>query len=68
MKKTKEKEIKKNIALSKGIIFDVCVKCGAETKEPHDKPIDERNYYITGSGQLCASCYFEIFGKINDDK
>jgi len=58
MKKTKENEIKKNIALSKGVLFDVCVKCGTETKESHHKLTDERNYYILGSGQLFCKKLF----------
>lgn len=39
---------------------EVCVCCGKEVNEVVSKPIDQRDYYVEGCGQLCASCYASI--------
>ena len=38
------------------IVYEKCVLCGAETKIPVTTPIEGREDYIQGCGQLCASC------------
>lgn len=37
-----------------------CVLCGADTGIPVTTPIDDREDYIQGCGQLCASCRRKI--------
>ena len=37
-----------------------CVRCGAITGVDKNSPIDTREHYISGCGQFCRSCYFEI--------
>ena len=36
--------------------FDICVKCGAETKYKKTDNIVFRSGYIEGAGQLCFTC------------
>ena len=40
---------------------DKCVVCGKDTKVPKDLPIDYRQYYVEGAGQLCKECYERIY-------
>ena len=37
--------------------FERCVICGKQTEIPATKPIDLRECYEAGCGQLCISCY-----------
>lgn len=37
--------------------MDVCVNCGCETEYPKSLPIDQREHYIEGAGQLCSKCF-----------
>lgn len=39
-----------------------CVLCWELTDVPTDMPIDQRQYYLEGQGQLCARCYYELYG------
>jgi len=41
-------------------VKDRCVICNAETEYDHSTHIDNREYYIEGSGQLCPPCYHPI--------
>jgi len=38
-----------------------CVSCGKDTPYTINTPVDLREYYIEGAGQLCMDCYFHIF-------
>ena len=40
-----------------------CVLCGKETDVPVSLPIDRRNCYVEGSGQLCRGCWQRVYGK-----
>ena len=40
-----------------------CVICGKPTEYRADTPIDKRDCYVDGAGQLCRMCYFEIYLK-----
>ena len=42
---------------------DPCVYCGGKT--PHKKTdlIEDRLYYIEGSGQLCTKCWLELYSE-----
>ncbi len=45
--------------------LEKCVVCGKETKYSYDVPINERNYYSEGAGQLCEKCYIKLYVKGN---
>lgn len=40
-----------------------CVYCGMETPVPVNMPVDLREYYVDGAGQLCKKCYEKLYGK-----
>ncbi len=39
---------------------ETCVVCGAKTEYARSTPIDERQHYVEGVGQLCPRCYYEF--------
>ena len=39
-----------------------CVLCWELTDVPKDTPVNRRRYYLEGQGQLCAKCYYELYG------
>jgi len=43
---------------------DWCIVCGKETEYTKDTPKNQRFYYVEGVGQLCSSCYENIYGKM----
>lgn len=43
-------------------MFDKCVICQKETDYTTDVDINDRINYIEGSGQLCPTCSFEVYG------
>lgn len=43
--------------------YDKCVSCNATTPYRKDTPIDQREGYKEGAGQLCNSCDTKIYGK-----
>lgn len=45
----------------KGSKTDKCICCGCDTGVPAKTPIDERQYYIHGCGQLCSKCFAELY-------
>jgi len=38
-----------------------CVSCEKETEEDINTPIDHRDYYVEGVGQLCKDCWVELY-------
>ena len=42
-----------------------CVVCGADTPYDFSAPINEREFYIEGAGQLCQKCHYELYLKKN---
>lgn len=38
-----------------------CVLCGKETDVPIDLPVDRRDCYVEGSGQLCRDCWRRVY-------
>lgn len=40
-----------------------CDICGVPTEYKRFVPIDFRNYYVEGAGQLCKGCYEDTYGK-----
>jgi hypothetical protein len=43
--------------------FEVCVICHSETAVKKSTPIDQRECYIRGVGQLCKKCYLQRFSR-----
>lgn len=46
--------------------FENCVVCGKETYIRRDTPIDLRNNYIIGVGQLCEECAIKLKEDLGD--
>lgn len=46
-----------------GDLKDNCVLCGESTPYQKSTHIDFRDYYVEGSGQLCKTCYTNIYNK-----
>ncbi len=44
-----------------------CVSCGQKTGYVFSTPIDRRQYYVYGAGQLCEKCYYELYIKKTGD-
>jgi len=38
-------------------IYERCVICGELTEVLRETPINERDFYVVGCGQLCFTCY-----------
>lgn len=43
--------------------YERCVHCGVITDVLKNKPVDIREYYILGVGQLCRKCYIDIYAR-----
>jgi recombinational DNA repair protein (RecF pathway) len=43
--------------------YERCVLCGKKTDVPIDLPIDRRDCYVEGSGQLCRDCWRRAYGE-----
>jgi hypothetical protein len=41
--------------------LEMCVSCGKMTSVETSTPIDLREHYIEGAGQLCPGCYHRIY-------
>ena len=54
-----------NILKNKKDAQEKCVVCGMETPYKYNTPINEREYYIEGAGQLCQKCHYELYVKKN---
>lgn len=46
--------------------YEVCALCGYATDVKVKMPIDAREYYVDGVGQLCHKCYTLITDKNAD--
>jgi hypothetical protein len=44
--------------------MEVCVDCGKITNVPISMPVDFRENYVDGSGQLCSDCYNKLYNKL----
>ena len=40
--------------------YERCICCKEQTNVLRATPVDEREYFIHGCGQLCPSCYREL--------
>ena len=52
---------KAQLQLSTNEVFERCVLCGKLTDIPKGQPVTQRSGYIAGGGQLCESCYEDIY-------
>jgi hypothetical protein len=43
--------------------FERCIVCGGKLNIKKIVPIQQRKYYIEGTGQLCRNCYLDIYFK-----
>ena len=43
-------------------MIEKCIRCGKPTPYDINYSVDQRKYYIDGSGQLCSLCYQELYG------
>ena len=43
--------------------IEKCVICGANTPYRFRTPINRREFYVEGSGQICQRCHYEIYIK-----
>jgi len=41
--------------------YDNCVNCGKETEYKRSVPVDFRDHYVEGAGQLCPECFNKIY-------
>ena len=65
------KNIIENVAdTQQSAVFDYmekCVICGSETPYRVSTPINQREFYVEGAGQVCQKCYYECYiRKIGD--
>jgi len=49
--------MKKN---GENIEYECCALCGKITDVPVSLPIEFRDYYIEGFGQLCYNCQYDL--------
>lgn len=47
-------------------IFETCVCCGKKISVQKDTPIEKREYYLSGAGQLCSDCYAKLISTDNN--
>ena len=45
----------------KKIEYEKCVVCHQETEVKKDEPIQNRQFYVIGAGQLCQKGFKEIY-------
>lgn len=48
--------------------YEHCICCGGVLNIKKSTPIYERTNYISGAGQLCEDCYFELNLNKNEPK
>ena len=51
------------VASGQGVQMEGCVLCRAPADYPKGTPISDRDNYIEGIGQLCATCYEDLYLK-----
>ncbi len=49
------------IPASKENEMETCVLCGKTTEVPRNLSVEKREFYVEGAGQLCQSCYYELY-------
>ena len=41
--------------------LDKCVMCGKKTRYAEEVPLELREHYVEGAGQMCTECYTKIY-------
>lgn len=63
-KENKQGEAKmKDFAKRREDEFEICVCCHKKLDIPVSTPVEFRDFYVEGAGQLCYDCYQEIYGR-----
>lgn len=57
---------KLGLRLSAAVPRERCALCGRNTGIPVICPIDRRDYYVEGAGQLCRKCWQKLYGSRKD--
>ncbi len=67
MKRLKTKFVKNENAAAKNSDsrYEICVICHKVTPVLKEQPIEFREYYVCGCGQLCYECYHSIHSEIH---
>jgi hypothetical protein len=47
--------------MEKEVEKEDCIYCGKETEVPVNTPVDLRENYVDGAGQLCPQCFKKIY-------
>ena len=47
--------------INEQIIHDTCVSCNSVTEVLINEPVSMRHHYVEGAGQLCKTCYTQIY-------
>jgi len=58
---SKDRNIKNNLKEQNNEEYEICISCKEVTDVRKDTPIEFRNLYIIGAGQLCRHCYHELY-------
>jgi|TARA_R110000868_G_scaffold119391_1_gene316246 hypothetical protein len=45
--------------------IEKCVSCGLNTGYSVNDHIDSRKTYVDGAGQLCSTCFKEVYKKVH---
>ena len=45
--------------------MEKCVSCGLNTGYSVNDHIDSRKTYVDGAGQLCSTCFKEVYKKVH---
>lgn len=56
----KESDMNNEFISKKG--YDLCVNCKKETPYKTEVPVEYRDNYIEGAGQLCKDCFESVGG------
>ena len=46
-------------------LYEKCVMCGVETTTLKTTHVDFRYGYVDGAGQLCSTCFKEVYKKVH---
>jgi len=47
--------------MKKDNLYENCVVCKRLTNVKKDKDVNDRLFYVKGVGQLCETCFHEVF-------
>lgn len=53
--------VKRGIKMKNEKLYETCVVCKRLTDVKKDKDVNDRLFYVKGVGQLCETCFHEVF-------